>query len=250
MMITDAHIPDCWTLDSDEIAPYVFKVIAIARDGRRIESTGSDEEALRKEVIESIKDSDAQVARLMQDRRAKPTLRWERVVIGLCLLDLTWFVLAFMVHPSWASVARNTMVPSMPLGGVTSSLVFLVIAIVGTIAPWQLFFQRSCVAVVQAPIDRNLTITTLAPSTTGLPRQVLLGSIERRALASPTHQSDADRQSRHHGTMGDAYHILQALPMRQFHLLSFRPRSALLVIPGRTHGGCHATDFVHICCPP
>jgi Mn2+/Fe2+ NRAMP family transporter len=35
----------------------------------------------------------------------------------------------------------------MPPGGLTSSLVFLVIAIVGTtIAPWQLFFQQSCVA--------------------------------------------------------------------------------------------------------
>ena len=35
----------------------------------------------------------------------------------------------------------------MPAGGITSSLVFLVIAIVGTtIAPWQLFFQQSCVA--------------------------------------------------------------------------------------------------------
>ena len=37
--------------------------------------------------------------------------------------------------------------PSVPEGGVTASLVFLVIAIVGTtIAPWQLFFQQSCVA--------------------------------------------------------------------------------------------------------
>jgi Mn2+/Fe2+ NRAMP family transporter len=35
----------------------------------------------------------------------------------------------------------------MPVGGLTGSLVFLVIAIVGTtIAPWQLFFQQSCVA--------------------------------------------------------------------------------------------------------
>jgi Mn2+/Fe2+ NRAMP family transporter len=74
-------------------------------------------------------------------------LRWERAVIALCVLDLTWFVLAFVVHPSWASVARNTLVPTLPLGGVTSSLVFLVIAVVGTtIAPWQLFFQQSCVA--------------------------------------------------------------------------------------------------------
>lgn len=74
-------------------------------------------------------------------------LRWERIVIVLCLMDLTWFVLAFLMHPNWATVAHHSIVPTMPTGGITSSLVFLVIAIVGTtIAPWQLFFQQSCVA--------------------------------------------------------------------------------------------------------
>jgi len=74
-------------------------------------------------------------------------LRWERIVIVLCLIDLTWFALSYVVHPDWASVAHNAIIPTMPLGGVTSGLVFLVIAIVGTtIAPWQLFFQQSCVA--------------------------------------------------------------------------------------------------------
>ena len=74
-------------------------------------------------------------------------LRWERIVIVLCLMDLTWFVLAFMVHPHWATVAHNSIVPTMAAGGITSSLVFLVIAIVGTtIGPWQLLFQQSCVA--------------------------------------------------------------------------------------------------------
>ncbi len=74
-------------------------------------------------------------------------LRWERIVIALCLMDLTWFGLAYAVHPDWADVARNTAIPTMPEGGITGSLVFLVIAIVGTtIAPWQLFFQQSCVA--------------------------------------------------------------------------------------------------------
>ena len=74
-------------------------------------------------------------------------LRWERIVIVLCLMDLMWFVLAFVLHPDWAAVAKSTVAPTMPAGGVTSSLVFLVIAIVGTtIAPWQLFFQQSCVA--------------------------------------------------------------------------------------------------------
>jgi len=74
-------------------------------------------------------------------------LRWERIVIALCLIDFTWLFLAFVVHPDWAAVARNTAMPTMPMGGITGSLVFLVIAIVGTtIAPWQLFFQQSCVA--------------------------------------------------------------------------------------------------------
>jgi Mn2+/Fe2+ NRAMP family transporter len=74
-------------------------------------------------------------------------LRWERIVIALCLMDLTWFGLAYVVHPNWAAVARSAVNSGVPAGGITSSLVFLVIAIVGTtIAPWQLFFQQSCVA--------------------------------------------------------------------------------------------------------
>ncbi len=74
-------------------------------------------------------------------------LRWERTVIILCLLDLTWFVLAAMMHPSWGEVARNSVVPHFPPGRISSDLIFLIIAIVGTtIAPWQLFFQQSCVA--------------------------------------------------------------------------------------------------------
>lgn len=74
-------------------------------------------------------------------------LRWERIALILCLLDIAWFAVAFTCKPAWASVAINTVVPSMPKNGITTSLVFLVIAIVGTtIAPWQLFFQQSCVA--------------------------------------------------------------------------------------------------------
>ena len=74
-------------------------------------------------------------------------LRWERVTIMLCLMDAAWFFLAFAVHPNWAAAAHNTLVPNLPRGGITGSLVFLTVAIVGTtIAPWQLFFQQSCVA--------------------------------------------------------------------------------------------------------
>ena len=74
-------------------------------------------------------------------------LRWERTVILLCLLDVMWFVLAAKVHPNWHAAVQHTLVPGLPPGRITSDLVFLIIAIVGTtIAPWQLFFQQSCVA--------------------------------------------------------------------------------------------------------
>ena len=74
-------------------------------------------------------------------------LRWERTVIVLCLLDLTWFALAAKVHPNWHAAVSHTLIPGLPPGKITGNLVFLIIAIVGTtIAPWQLFFQQSCIA--------------------------------------------------------------------------------------------------------
>jgi Mn2+/Fe2+ NRAMP family transporter len=73
--------------------------------------------------------------------------RWERMTLFLCALDLAWAILAFMVGPDGAAVTRDMIIPSVPQEGLTSDLVFLVIAIIGTtIAPWQLFFQQSCVA--------------------------------------------------------------------------------------------------------
>jgi len=73
--------------------------------------------------------------------------RWERTVVALCLLDIGWIAIAVFIRTPAGEIIRNSIVPSVPEGGVTASLVFLVIAIVGTtIAPWQLFFQQSCVA--------------------------------------------------------------------------------------------------------
>ena len=73
--------------------------------------------------------------------------RWERIVVFLCLLDLSWFAIAWKIHPGIGEIVRATLVPAMPAGGMTADLTFLVIAIVGTtIAPWQLFFQQSCIA--------------------------------------------------------------------------------------------------------
>jgi Mn2+/Fe2+ NRAMP family transporter len=73
--------------------------------------------------------------------------RWERSVVFLCLLDFAWFCVAWKMHPAAGEVVRSALVPGIPAGGLTSDLVFLVIAVVGTtVAPWQLFFQQSCIA--------------------------------------------------------------------------------------------------------
>lgn len=74
-------------------------------------------------------------------------LRWERVTILLCLFDLSWIILAKVVTPDWSIAIKHTIIPTLPVGTITSDFIFLVIAIVGTtIAPWQLFFQQSCIA--------------------------------------------------------------------------------------------------------
>jgi len=74
-------------------------------------------------------------------------LRWERTVVLLCALDLAWLWIAFKLRPGVGELVHSTLVPGIPHGGLTGDLMFLVIAIVGTtIAPWQLFFQQSCIA--------------------------------------------------------------------------------------------------------
>jgi Mn2+/Fe2+ NRAMP family transporter len=73
--------------------------------------------------------------------------RWERMTLALCGLNFGWIALAVLAHPDWSAVAVDSVLPRVPQGGATAPLIFLVIAIVGTtIAPWQLFFQQSCVA--------------------------------------------------------------------------------------------------------
>jgi Mn2+/Fe2+ NRAMP family transporter len=79
--------------------------------------------------------------------------RWERIVVALCLLDLTWLIVALRLRPPAGELIAG-LLPGVPAGGVTANLVFVVIAIVGTtVAPWQLFFQQSCIA------DKRLRFT-------------------------------------------------------------------------------------------
>ena len=78
--------------------------------------------------------------------------RWERgmmvLIIPLNLILIPYF---FLTHPVVAPIARGTFVPNFP-GGLNSTLLLLITAIVGTtVAPWQLFFQQSNV------VDKRIT---------------------------------------------------------------------------------------------
>ena len=73
-------------------------------------------------------------------------LRWGRIVVFLCVLDIIWIYLLFHAHPDGVEAVKN-FVPIIHQGSITSDMVFMVIAVVGTtIAPWQLFFQQSIIA--------------------------------------------------------------------------------------------------------
>jgi len=77
--------------------------------------------------------------------------RWERSLFAFIAVSLILFPLAFTSDPSWGEVGKHFVVPGVQ-GGVTSTAVLLIIAIVGTtVAPWQLFFQQSNV------IDKRIT---------------------------------------------------------------------------------------------
>jgi NRAMP (natural resistance-associated macrophage protein)-like metal ion transporter len=78
--------------------------------------------------------------------------RFERVSMALVVGSLVLIPIFFMVHPSAGRIAHDLVVPGMPAGAQLSTVMLLIIAIVGTtVAPWQLFFQQSYV------IDKRIT---------------------------------------------------------------------------------------------
>ena len=76
---------------------------------------------------------------------------WERSMFVFVFANLLVIPLFFLAHPSGAPILHHFFVPGIE-GGVTSTSVLLIIAIVGTtVAPWQLFFQQSNI------IDKRIT---------------------------------------------------------------------------------------------
>jgi Mn2+/Fe2+ NRAMP family transporter len=78
--------------------------------------------------------------------------RFERICLVLVAGSLVLIPIFLMVHPPAAQVAHDFVVPGFPHGAQLSTVMLLIIAIVGTtVAPWQLFFQQSYV------IDKRIT---------------------------------------------------------------------------------------------
>ncbi len=76
---------------------------------------------------------------------------WERFMYVFVVANFLVIPLLVLVHPDFATIAHDTVTPSIA-GGASSTSVLLIIAIVGTtVAPWQLFFQQSNI------IDKRIT---------------------------------------------------------------------------------------------
>ena len=78
--------------------------------------------------------------------------RFERVCLVLIAGSFVLVPVFLAVHPPAAQIAHDFLVPGMPGGAELSTVMLLIIAIVGTtVAPWQLFFQQSYL------IDKRIT---------------------------------------------------------------------------------------------
>ncbi len=78
--------------------------------------------------------------------------RFERICLALIAGSLVLIPVYLMVHPPVGQMVHNFVVPGFPHGAQVSTVMLLIIGIVGTtVAPWQLFFQQSYV------IDKRIT---------------------------------------------------------------------------------------------
>ena len=78
--------------------------------------------------------------------------RFERVCLTLVVGSLLLVPIFVLAHPPVGQLAHDFLVPGMPGAGSLSTVMLLIIGIVGTtVAPWQLFFQQSYI------IDKRIT---------------------------------------------------------------------------------------------
>ena len=95
---------------------------------------------------------------------------WERISLFVAAFNLVFVPLALLAHPHWHAVALAFAGHGWMVSGGFLSVTFLVLisANIGTtIAPWQLFFQQSCV------VDKGLLVQDVRAGR----RDLLLGVI-------------------------------------------------------------------------
>ena len=102
--------------------------------------------------------------------------RWESAMWVCCLASLLMIPIALIPHPAIGPIVHDTFIPGV-LGGVNSTALLTIIAIVGTtVAPWQLFFQQSNV------IDKRITARWLKNERTDTIIGAFLTNIEAAGL--------------------------------------------------------------------
>lgn len=78
---------------------------------------------------------------------------WERLTLGLALLNLVFIPVAIMTHPDWGAVGRSLLTWGPLPGGMNSNTVIILLSNIGaTITPWMLFFQQGAVS------DKGLSV--------------------------------------------------------------------------------------------
>ncbi len=99
---------------------------------------------------------------------------WERVALLVAAFNLVFVPIVLLSHPDWGAVARAFGHMSVPGGLMSASFLLLVSANIGTtIAPWQLFFQQSCV------VDKGLVPSDIPAGR----RDLLVGVLGMGAVA-------------------------------------------------------------------
>ena len=102
--------------------------------------------------------------------------RWESAMWVCCIASLLMIPIALIPHPAIGPILHDTFIPGV-LGGVNSTALLTIIAIVGTtVAPWQLFFQQSNV------IDKRITARWLKNERTDTIIGAFLTNIEAAGL--------------------------------------------------------------------
>ncbi|MDD2876645.1 MAG: divalent metal cation transporter [Acidiphilium sp.] len=95
--------------------------------------------------------------------------KWERVSLLIAAFNVIFIPLALVSHPDWSAIGQTFTGGAgwvLPGGLLSASFLILISANFGTtIAPWQLFFQQSCV------VDKGLLTKDIAASR----RDLMLG---------------------------------------------------------------------------